>query len=64
MLDTFGTFFMEGGIGRVDKKVVDIDDNPSYSDHFTEGVIHEPLEGGGVVGKIKAHHCGFEQPFG
>ena len=42
--------------------VLGIDDEPSFSDHITERVIHEllPVEGSGGVGESKEHDGGFE----
>ena len=60
--DTFGTFLVEGGVGGVNKEVVHVDDEPSFSNHFTERLVHEALEGGGRVGESKEHDSGFEQP--
>ena len=48
--DAFGAFFVESDIRGVDKKVIHIDDEPSFSDHVAEGVVHESLKGGGRVG--------------
>ena len=51
---------MEGSIGRVDKEVIHVDDEPSFSDHITERVVHKSLEGSGRVGEPEKHDCGFE----
>ena len=56
-------FFVEGSVGGVDKEVVHVDDEPSFSDHVAKRVIHEALEGGGGVGKPEEHHSGFEEAF-
>jgi len=48
--DTFGAFLMSSRVGGEDKEVVHVDDEPSFCDHVSEGVVHEPLEGGGGVG--------------
>ena len=61
--NTFSAFFMEGGVGGIDEKVVHIDDEPSFGNHIAEGVVHETLEGGGGVGESKEHHSGFEEAF-
>ena len=55
-------FLVEGGVGGVNKEVVHVDDEPSFSNHVAEQVIHEVLEGGGRVGESKEHDSGFEQP--
>ena len=51
---------MEDSIGGVDKKIVHVDDEPSFSDHIVEGVIHEPLKGGGRVGEPEERDHGFK----
>ena len=61
--DAFRAFFMEGGVGGVDKKIIHIDDEPSFGNHIAEGVVHEALEGGGGVGESEEHHRGFEKSF-
>ena len=52
-------FWVKGG----DKKVIHADDQPSFSDHVSEGVIHELLECGGGVAKTKEHDSWFEESF-
>ena len=59
----FDMFFMEDGIRGVDKKVIHVNDKPSFSDHVVERVVHELLEGSRGVGKAKEHYCRFKQPF-
>ena len=59
--DTFDTFFMSSGIGREDKEVIHINDKPSFSDHVSEGVIHESLECGGGVGEAEEHNGRFKE---
>jgi len=54
---------MGGGVGGEDKEVVHVDDEPSFRDHISEGVVHESLEGGGGVGETKEHDSGFEEAF-
>ena len=58
--DPFGAFFMKDGIGGVDKKVIHVDDEPSFSNHVMEGVVHESLECSRGVGESEEHNCGFE----
>ena len=41
-------------------EVIHVDDEPSFSDHVVEGVVHESLEDSGRVGESKEHNCGFE----
>ena len=50
-------FHVRGG----NKEVVHIDDEPSFSDHVSEQVVHEPLECGGGVAKTKEHDSGFKE---
>jgi len=50
-------------IGGEDKEVVHIDNEPSFHNHISEGVVHEPLEGGGGVGEAKEHDSGFKETF-
>ena len=52
---------MEGGVGGEDEEVIHVDDEPSFSNHIAEGVIHETLEGGGQIGKSKEHDGGFKE---
>ena len=52
---------MERGIGGVDEEVIHIDNEPSFSNHIAEGVVHETLEGGRGVGKPKEHYSRFEK---
>ena len=54
---------MEGGVGGVDKEVILIDDEPSFSNHVVEGVIHEAMEGSGGVGEPEEHYGGFKESF-
>ena len=61
--DVFGAFFMEGGVGGVDKEIIHIDDKPSFGNHVVEEVVHEALEGSGRVGESEEHHGGFEKSF-
>ena len=49
-------------IGGEDEKVVHVNDEPSFGDHVTEGIIHETLECGRGVGEAEQHECGFKEP--
>ena len=51
---------MEDSVGEIDKEIIHIDDEPSFSDYIMERVIHEPLEGSGRVGESEEHDGGFE----
>ena len=44
-----------------DEKVIHIDNEPSFSNHVPEGVIHELLEHDKRVAKIKEHHYRFKE---
>jgi hypothetical protein len=44
-----------------DKEVVHVDDEPSFSDHITEEIVHEVLEGCRGVGKSEEHYHGFKE---
>ena len=61
--DTVGPFFMGLGIRRGDEEVIHVDDEPSFSDHISEQVIHESLECGRRVAKSKEHNCWFKKSF-
>ena len=52
---------MSGSIGGVDKEVIHVNNEPSFCDHITKGVIHELLEGGRGVGKTEEHYSWFEE---
>ena len=54
---------MSGGIGGVDKEVIHVNDEPSFGDHISEGVIHKMLEGGRGVGETEEHYGRFEESF-
>ena len=61
--NAFRAFFVEGGVGGVDKKIIHVDDKPSFGNHIAEGVVHEALEGGGGIGESEKHHRGLEKSF-
>jgi hypothetical protein len=50
-------------VGGKDEKVIHIDDEPSFSDHVSKGVIHESLKSCGGVGKSEEHYRGLEETF-
>ena len=54
---------MGGGVKRVDKEVVHVDNEPSFCDHIMKGVIHELLKDGKGIGKAKEHYGWFEESF-
>ena len=49
-------FRVRGG----NEEVVHIDDEPSFSDHISERVVHESLEHGGGVTKAEEHDRWFK----
>ena len=53
---------MCGFVRGEDEKVVHVDDEPSLSDHISEGVIHESLECSRGVIKTEEHDRGFKEP--
>ena len=60
MVSSLGvSFWVRGG----DEKVVHVDDEPPFSNHVLEGVIHESLECCWGVTKAKEHDGGFEESF-
>ena len=54
---------MGGGVGRIDKKVVHVDNEPSFCDHIVKGVVHEPLKGGRGIDMTKEHYSWFKESF-
>ena len=61
--DSTGLFFVGFRIWRGDKKVIHVDDEPSFSDHILERIVHEPLEHSGGVAQTEEHNCGFKESF-
>ena len=59
--NAFCAFLVEGSVGGVDEKIIHVDNEPSFSNHIAEGVVHEPLEGCGGVGESEEHHGRFEE---
>ena len=58
-----GSFSMGFWVRRSDEEVIHVDDKLSFSNHVSEGVVHESLECGGGVAETKEYHCGFEESF-
>ena len=54
---------MGGLIGGEYEEVIHVDDEPSFSNHVSKGVIHKALECGGGVVETKEHNGGFKQSF-
>ena len=61
--DAFGAFTVGFLVRGEDKEVVHINDKPSFGNHVTERVVHEPLECGRGIGKSKEHYRRFEEAF-
>ena len=60
MAALFGmSFQVRGG----DEEVIHVDDKPSFSNHISEGVVHELLKHGRGVAEAKEHDSGFKEPF-
>ena len=52
---------MRFGVRGEDQEIIHVDEEPSFSDHVVEGVVHETLEGGRRVGHPEEHYKGFEE---
>ena len=64
LLENMASSFCVGlWIRRGNKEVIHVDDKPSFSDHVSEGVVHELLECHRRVAKTKEHDSGFEESF-
>jgi len=61
--DTLSAFLMSSDVGGEDEEVIHIDDEPSFSDHVSEGIVHKSLEGGGGVGEAEEHNGRFKEAF-
>ena len=61
--DMTGPLFIGFWVGGGDKEIVHIDNEPAFSNHVSEQVIHEPLEYNGRVTKAEEHDCGFKESF-
>ena len=55
--DMVGSLGMSLQVGGGEKEVVHVDDEPSFNNHVSERVIHEPLEYSRRVAKTKEHDC-------
>ena len=60
--NAFCAFLVEGGVRGVDEKIIHVDNEPSFSNHVVEGVVHESLKGCGGIGESEEHHGWFEEP--
>ena len=58
-----GSFCMGLRVGGGNEEVVHVDDEPSFSNHVLEGVIHESLECSGRVAETKEHDSRFKESF-
>ena len=54
---------MGGSVGRIDKKVVHVDNEPFFCNHIVKEVVHEPLKGGRGIGEAKKYYGWFEESF-
>ena len=54
---------MDAGVRRIDKKVTHVNNEPSFCNHITKGVIHELLKGGRGIGKTKENYSWFKECF-
>ena len=61
--DVFGLFTVSVLVRRENEEVVHIDDEPSFGNHISKGIIHELLERCGRIGKSEEHYCWFEEAF-
>ena len=50
-------------VWREDKEVIHINDEPSFSNHVSEGVIYELLESGWGIGESEEHDRWFKEAF-
>ena len=60
MEDSFGAFSVEVMVGGGDEEIIHVDNEPSFSNHVSERVVHESLKGGGGVAQAEEHYSGFE----
>ena len=61
--DMTGSVCMGLRVRGGDEEVIHVDDEPSFSDHVLEGVIHKLLERGKGVAKTKEHDGRFKESF-
>ena len=61
--DVAGSLSVGFQVGRGNEEVIHVDDQPSFSDHVLEGVVHESLECGRRVAEVKEHDSWFEESF-
>ena len=59
--DALSMFAMGLFVRGENKEVVHVNDKPSFGNHVTKRVVHEPLEHGGGVGKSEEHYRWFEE---
>ena len=52
---------MSGSVGRVDKKVIHVNNKPSFCNHIAKGAVHELLKGGRGISKAKEHYSWFKE---
>ena len=56
-------FLVGSRVRGEDQEVVHVDNEPSFRDHISEGVVHESLKGGRGVSETKEHDGGFKEAF-
>ena len=54
---------MGGRVRRIDKEVIHVDNEPSFCNYITKGVIHELSEGGRGIDEAEEHYSWFEESF-
>ena len=54
---------MGGRVWRVDEEVIHVDDEPSFCNHITKGIIHKVLEGGRGISETEEHDGWLEESF-
>ena len=59
----FGSFMVSVLVRRENEEVIHIDDEPSFSNHISKGIVHESLESCRRIGKSEEHYCWFEEAF-
>ena len=59
--DLLGSFGMGGIVGGEDKKIIHVDDQPSFGNHVSERVIHELLKCCQGVAKTEEHNRWFKK---
>ena len=61
--DMAGSLSVGFRVRRGDEEVIHVDNQPSFSDHVLEQVIHELLECSRGIAKAEEHDCRFKESF-